>query len=251
MAYSMELKVKKNEHDTSEGFIRGLINGMRPDLKKLGYELPENIRGHIGFPSQGKKAKAAVEVLFPEATGGWYEIITRCDQDDARLIAQAVAKAILHILTGPAHDGKFRDAALRIGFSVENGLRNVTPGPILAERLAAIAEQLGPVPYTKVDFEKLGKKGNSAGRPAPQKGRQRKAICTGVHQGQPCDYNILMTRLRAKDPGPPICPRPSHGQMVVQWHAGDEEAVQPQAEATIVDAEFVEVKDHPRLEAAE
>lgn len=240
---SKEGKSRKNELVHNQQWMHEVGNWWRKEFAAAGYTLPENVRYNLGFLSQGKKAKATSEVLFPDAAGGYFEVIVRSDTDDALLVAGNIGHALKHVATGKEHKQAFRDAAVALGFDLRYGLTKSLPGPRLLPRLNAFLADLGPLPYSRVDYEKLRTSGKVADAAKKQEGRVRRAICKADHLGEPCGFFVNMTRSMARNPGPPLCPR-KHGPLTVEWKPGE-------APTNIVDAEYTEVAPVSQLEAGE
>jgi len=52
-----------NIHNSRETWLRAAANELRPYFDSCGYQLPENIRFAIAFPSTGRKGKRVGEAL--------------------------------------------------------------------------------------------------------------------------------------------------------------------------------------------
>jgi hypothetical protein len=222
---------RKNEPESREAALRLIVNGLRPHFKDNGHPLPDNIRGNIGFTSDGRKGKPTGEVLFPDATGGFFELIVRCDQDEPESIGRVVAHLLLHVVTGPAHNMDFRDAANRLGFNLDDGLRNAKPGEKLQVRINEIVGNI-PIPHTAVDFSKIRVKTKIADSQVAdgkvrQVARMRKAECVIIDGEDRCGFTVRIARSWIDDVGPPHCPK--HGAMKVHWEDGDKPEADPAA----------------------
>ena len=243
MAQPVEPKARKNNHASREGWMRHVAELSQPIFKEFGYTLPDNMRFNIGFPSTGRKGKMTGEWLSPDATGGMHEIIVRNAIDDPYEIIVVMFNQFGHAIAGPARNKAYRDLLLSIGMDVSTGLRSAKPKAALQKRLNAIVEQVGPIPHTAVDYDKIRVKGAST-LPAKQRGRQLKAECVFAESDTRCGYVVRVAAGPARDVGPPHCPL--HGAMFVHWPDGEE----PEDPFTI-DGTAEEVPDVLQLEAAE
>ncbi|MEJ0061659.1 MAG: transcription elongation protein SprT [Alphaproteobacteria bacterium] len=193
-----------NTHTTRESWLRSATNELRPYFSKLGYELPEKIRFAIAFTSTGKRGHMAGECWHPASSAdGHYEIIIRADIADPAEVLGILVHELVHTLLPPEvkHGKEFRAIALRIG--LEGKMRETTPTPILAERLNAIAINLGALPHAKLNFSE------NADAPKKQKTRWLKAEC-----GAACGYSVQITAKWARA-GLPICPIDTdHGALI-------------------------------------
>jgi len=191
-----------NAHTTRESWLNAAIDIFRTYFDKLGYTLPEKIRCAIAFTSTGKRAKVAGECWHPPASADQhFEIFIRADKAEPVEVLGELAHQLVHtLLPIEAKHGKdFRGIALRVG--LEGKMRHALPGPVLTERLNAIAASLGPLPHAKLDF--LG----SSDKPKKQTTRMLKAKCPK------CEYVVRVAAVHIKD-GLPICPKPDHGAFI-------------------------------------
>lgn len=133
-----------NYHDTREAWLRAATNDLRPYFKSCGYELPENIRFAIAFPSTGRKGKRVGECWHSSTSAdAAYEIFIRADLFEPEDVLAVLIKELVHTLL-PADEGhgkQFKTAATRIG--LEGSMRQAVPGPLLKERLKTLAAGLG------------------------------------------------------------------------------------------------------------
>src|SRR3984893_18538472 len=134
-----------NLFDSREGWLRAAANELRSHFKSCGYELAENIRYAIAFPSTGRKGKRVGECWHSSASAeSAYEIFIRADLWKPDEVLAVLIKELVHTLLPPdaGHGQQFKTAAMRIG--LEGPMRQAVPGPLLKERLQALGSALGP-----------------------------------------------------------------------------------------------------------
>ena len=210
-----------NCHDTREAWLRAGTNELRPYFRSCGYELPENIRFAIAFPSTGRKGKRVGECWHSSTSAdAAYEIFIRADLWKPDEVLAVLIKELVHTLLPPdaGHGQQFKTAAMRIG--LEGPMRQAVPGPLLKERLEALGNSLGPLPHAHLDIEQqpMTTRGSVAiDVPKKQTMRYRKAECTD----QDCGFMVRVTASHVKNIGPPHCP--VHGAMAVDMPVGDSE----------------------------
>lgn len=206
-----------NYHDTREAWLRAAANELRPYFKTCGYELPDSIRFAIAFPSTGRKGKRVGECWHSSASGDLaYEIFIRADLWKPEEVLAVLIKELVHTLLPPdaGHGSLFKTAAMRIG--LEGPMRQAVPGPLLKERLQALATALGPLPHAHLNIEQQPMTTHGSFTidvPKKQPTRYRKAECTDKN----CNFTVRVTASHVKTIGPPHCPR--HGAMVVDMPA--------------------------------
>jgi hypothetical protein len=202
---------KTNIHTTREAWLLAGWNDIRPHFQSLGYEPPDNIRLALSFTSGGKRGIEG-ECWHPQYSGdNTYEIIIKADHDDPVEILGILIHQMIHTLLSPEakHGREFRDIALRVG--MEGRMSHAMPGALLRDRLAAIAEQLGPLPHAKLDLASgaIGAKKSGV--------RMLKAECPAA-----CGYTIRILPKWAKI-GLPFCPvAPAHGTLVCDFPDEDD-----------------------------
>jgi hypothetical protein len=209
--------VKGNEFDTREAWLRAGANELRSHFRNCGYELAENIRYAIAFPSTGRKGKRVGECWHSSTSAdSSYEIFIRADLSDPEKVLAVLVKELVHTLLplDAGHGKQFKTAAMRIG--LEGPMRQAEPGPLLKAELKKIAGGLGPLPHARLNIEQqpMTTHGSIAlGAPRKQGTRYRKACC-----GQEsCEFTVRVTASHVKNIGPPHCPR--HGEMKVDMPA--------------------------------
>jgi hypothetical protein len=206
-----------NMHTTRESWLRSATAELRPLFEKLGYQIPEKIRFAIAFTSGGKRTQVAGECWHPASSEDQhYEIIIRADQADPIDVLGVLAHELVHSVLPPAvkHGKEFRLLATKVG--LEGKMRYAKPGPILKERLNAIAGNLGPLPHAKLNFV------SGSDVPKKQKARMLKAEC-----GKACGYTIRLTAKWARE-GLPVCPLDArHGRLACDVPEDDEDESAP------------------------
>jgi hypothetical protein len=213
---------KRNTHETVEGWFQALMAAARPLFEEIGYRLPESIQIDFGFTSHGKRKGPRGEFWDKEASSNRIpRMIIRCDSAEIGKILDSFAHQCVHAVVGAAagHEKPFRDCALRLG--MEGKMREAVPGKRLAERLHALAEEVGTFPGGALDFEKRGYDGEEKKQRVvvdveeKQKSRQLKAECLI----DDCGYIARVSAMNLRR-GAPICP--IHKQSM--WH----EALDPE-----------------------
>jgi hypothetical protein len=215
---------KSNTYDTREAWLRAATNELRSYFAACGHELPDHIRFAIAFPSTGRKGKRVGECWHSSMSDDAnYEIFIRADLADPVKVLAVLIKELVHtLLPADAGHGKlFKAAALKIG--LQGPMRQAVPGPLLHERLKALADSLGPLPHARLDISKQSMTARAVAVDAPKKQRARmlKAECPEcAKEDKP--YIVRLAATSARKPGPPICPR--HGQALhVEFPPEDEE----------------------------
>ena len=190
-----------NIHTLREAWLRAATDALRTDFAKHGYVLPDNIRSTIAFTSGGKRG-AEGECWHPESSRDrYYNIFIKADNDDPLIILGILTRELIHtLLPSTVKYGKeFRDIALRIG--LDGKMMQAAPAPALLERLKVIANNLGPIPYGKLDFATRASSRRKAGV------RMLKAECTATG----CGFNIRILPKWAKAAALPCPMNPKHG----------------------------------------
>lgn len=233
-----------NAHNSTEGWLRALIDELRPLFSVSGLDIPEKIRGAIAFTSQGKPGRGEDSGMpsqwpaecWPAAAtdDGFVEIIIRADFDEPLLIAGLLVHELVHACLPDAKHGKaFRDAALRLG--LEGQMRRALPGKALQQRLNDLLERVGPLPRARLNFDRVTVAGLAvADKPKKQTTRMLKAECLAPG----CGYTVRLAARWLKDCGAPHCPL--HGEM----HAPDVAANEDDAD-DIADAVLAEIQPAP------
>jgi hypothetical protein len=220
---------KTNEHDTRESWLRAATDELRSYYASCGVLVPNNIRFAIAFPSTGRRGRAIGECWHSSTSAdGNYEIIVRADVADPLEVLGVLTHELIHsaLPINAGHGKIYRAAALKLG--LEGAMRHAMPGILLRERLAKLAETLGPLPHAKLNIERGRDNKGPADRPKKQGTRMLKAEC----QHEACAFVVRVAATPVKEIGPPHCPK--HGEMHVEWPE-DEEA--EEAEAIFADAE--------------
>jgi len=218
-----------NVFDSREAWLRAGANELRSHFQSCGYELAENIRYAIAFPSTGRKGKRVGECWHSSTSAdASYEIFIRADLSEPEEVLAVLTKELVHTLLPPdaGHGKLFKTAATRIG--LEGPMREAAPGPLLKDRLKVIANGLGPLPHARLNIEQLPMttRGTVAvDAPKKQGTRYRKAECTD----KDCGFTVRVAASHVTNIGPPHCPR--HGEMKVDLPADDGEEGDRSSEA--------------------
>jgi hypothetical protein len=210
-----------NTHTTAEGWLMAATNELRPYFAKLGYTLPEKARFAIAFPSTGKRGRSFGECWHPAASeDGYYKIIIRADKADPVDVLGVLVHELVHSVLPPnaKHGQKFREVALRVG--LEGEMRHAYPTPLLKERLAVIANNIGALPHAKLNFS------GASDVPKKQRSRHHRAECSS------CAYAVQITAKWAKV-GLPICPaKAEHGLLQYDFPEEDGDESEPNSAVT-------------------
>lgn len=199
-----------NVHNSSESWLRALIDDLRPVFGACGLIIPEKIRGAIAFTSHGKPGRMKAGSgqwpgeCWPAAASddGFCELIVRADYAEPLAIAKIVAHELIHACLPNAKHGKaFRDAALRLGF--EGQMRSALPGAALSQRLNELVTAIGPLPRARLNFDVVTIGGLPvADRAKKQTTRMLKAEC----RAPGCGYTVRVAARWIRECGPPHCP---------------------------------------------
>jgi hypothetical protein len=209
---------RTNQHPNRESWLNDVAARLRPAFAQLGTPLPDRLRIAIGFPSTGRRAKAAGECWDSTASAdGTFEILVRPDlaEADGALalpVAAALARELVHAAVG-IQAGKgpaFRKIALGIGLT--GPMRATSPGPAFLALITPILEAVGPLPHARLwtdrkqpDTGQPGDETPLTTSPRPQANRHVKCVCPT------CGYVVRTARKWLDQIGPPLCPR--HGAM--------------------------------------
>src|SRR5271154_1537699 len=181
-------EVRKNTHDTREGWLRAAAQELTPYFTSCGLTIPENIRFAIAFPSTGRRGARIGECWHSSTSeDGNYEIIVRADIADPVEVLGVLVHELTHaVLPADAGHGKlYKDAAIKIG--LEGKMRHALPSQLLRPRLVELAESLGSLPHAKLNIDR-GRDNRPADRPKKQRTRLLKAECDG--DGGGCGYTV-------------------------------------------------------------
>lgn len=197
-----------NKHDTREGWLRAATDALRPYFVENGYPLPYKIRHSIGFPSTGKHGKRRGELWHSVTSADdTYELFIRADLDNPAEVLGVLVHELVHsVLPLDAGHGKlYKEAAAKIGLT--GPMRHAMPNPLLADKLQAVADDLGPLPHAMLYLERGRDNSGLVAGPKKQKARLLKAECTS----DGCGFNVRIVAKWVSEVGPPHCPK--HGEM--------------------------------------
>lgn len=225
-----------NRHDFRESWLRSAVDELRPYFASIELPLPRDIRVAIGFPSTGRKGKRLGECWHSESSDdGFYEIFIRADLSKPVEILAVLIKELVHaaLPSGVQHGKLFKGAAIKVG--LQGKMREAHPGLLLQQRLAEIAETLGPLPHASLHIQETPL---IAVAPPPvvaldlpkkQRSRLHKAEC----QAEGCNYVVRVAAKQVREIGAPHCPK--HGAMTVTLppEDRDDEPAAPDAETRL------------------
>jgi hypothetical protein len=174
--------------------------------------LPDRLRIAIGFPSTGRRAKAAGECWDSTASAdGTFEILIRPDlaEADGALglpVAAALAHELVHAAVGikAGRGPAFRKITLGIGLT--GPMRATSPGPAFLALAAPILEAAGPLPHARLqadrnaDADQEGEDAPITTSPRKQASRHVKCACPA------CGYVVRTARKWIDQAGEPHCP---------------------------------------------
>ena len=179
----------KNTYDNREIYLKVGADALRPDFAAISGSLPDKMRFGIGFTTRGKRGKAMGEAHVREnSADGTVEIIISPQIAAPPLV---VKELLIQLVQVAAHNNpkrKMRDIALAIGFTGPKRQMEMTPR--LAERVNALAEQLGPYPHAVLTVSGLTIEPETKvlGAPPKQKARMLKLVCDGRSADKPCQF---------------------------------------------------------------
>jgi hypothetical protein len=157
---------------------------------------------------------------------GSYEIIIRSDLAEPVEVLSVLVNKLVHTVLpdDPSHGKKFRAAALKVGLSGK--IHKAEPSPLLQQRLAEIAERLGPLPHAALNIEDNPMTTRPIDRVKKRGGRMLKAECPQCAKDDK-PYIIRIATAPAREIGVPKCPK--HGVMLsVDWPE-DEHGEEPES----------------------
>jgi hypothetical protein len=220
---------KPNTYDTRESWPREATVELRPYFASCGVTIPENIRFAIAFPSTGRRGHRIGECWHSSTSeDGNFEIIIRADIADPVEVLGVLVHELLHaaLPADAGHGKQYRDPALKIG--LEGKMRHAGPGLLLRDRLAKLAEILGPLPHARLMIDRGRENKGPADRPKKLGTRMLKAAC----REESCEFVVRVAATPAREIGPPHCPK--HGEMLVEWpedeEPGEAETIEPAEE---------------------
>lgn len=205
-----------NQHDTREGWLRAATDALRPYFIENGYQIPDRMRFSIGFPSTGRQGRRRGELWHGLTSNDeTFELFIRADLDDPAEVLGVLVHELAHsVLPIDAGHGKlYKEAAAKLGLT--GPLRHAMPNALLAAKLQAIAEDLGPLPHARLNIERGRDNRGAIDRPKKQKTRLLKSTCS--HDG--CGFNVRIVAKWVADIGPPHCPL--HGEMTMEAAPAD------------------------------
>ncbi len=236
----MPIRPTPNQHPNRESWLNDVAARLRPAFVQLGAPLPDRLRIAIGFPSTGRRAKAAGECWDSTASAdGTFEILIRPDlaEADGALglpVAAALAHELVHAAVGikAGRGPAFRKIALGIGLT--GPMRATSPGPAFLALAAPILEAAGPLPHARLqadrnaDADPQGEDAPITTSPRKQASRHVKCACPA------CGYVVRTARKWIDQAGAPHCPQ--HGPMQAEIAHGDAGGTASREEKSLEDA---------------
>ncbi len=178
-----------------EEWLNQMLKKLYPHFKDAGYNIPENIRASVGFPSKGIKSKAIGECWPMECSvDNYYEIFIHPNQDDSVKVSGILVHEIVHTIVEPgskAHGPEFKEIALKVGLCGKMKATEETPE--LVGKLENLIKEIGPYPHGKLSFETTTTEKKTDG--------PMKVIC----EDDECGYNVRIGK-KWVEKGFPTCP---------------------------------------------
>lgn len=204
---------KPNKHDTRESWLRAATSVLREHFATCGYPLPDRMRFSIGFTSSGRKTKRVGELWHAVTSADeTYELFIRADLDNPIDVLGVLVHELVHAVLplDAGHGRLYKEAALKLGLVGQ--MRTARPGPLLQPTIAAVLDQLGPLPHARLAIERGRDNRGPIDRPKKQGTRLLKAECSD----ETCGYSVRITAKWVDELGPPHCPK--HGAMELESH---------------------------------
>lgn len=137
---------------TREEWLNAFAKRAIPQFTEKGYEVPDNIRMSVGFPSTGKKGKRIGECWSSVCSKDkFFEIFIHPSLDDSIRVAGVLTHEIVHAVVGleAKHGAPFRNCATAMG--LEGKMTATTEGPEFHKWAGPILDLLGPIPHGAMD----------------------------------------------------------------------------------------------------
>lgn len=214
--------------ETREAWLLAAAELIRPLLvDRANLTLP-SYRVTCGWPSKGGRG-AAKRVLgecwAAEASADSHaEIFISPMEDDRRTVLAILAHELIHacLPAGTGHKRPFCLAAGKLGFVAP--FTKLMPTEDLYAWADEIIAALPEYPHARLNG------GKAEGAPKKQTTRMIKASCTEDHGGEPCGYQVRLTRKWIEEVGAPICPRHNLPMVCEGLDMGDEDEDQDDGE---------------------
>lgn len=137
---------------TREQWLNAFVKANRKHFKRVGSDLPSNIRVSIGFTSSGSRGKAIGECWSnSQSEDDTFEIFIVPGIDDASRIADILTHELVHAAAGhkAGHGPKFRKIA--VGLGLEGKMTATTAGEEWHRWADPILERLGDLPHARLN----------------------------------------------------------------------------------------------------
>ena len=177
-----------------EAWLQAMILELRPYFDYIGLPLPPKVHVSCGWPSKGGTGtrKRVIGQCWNAkcSSDGVPQIFISPTIVETVEVGATLVHELLHAAVGTeaAHGPKFAKPAVKLG--LEGKPTDTVAGDLLAQRLNAMAVELGPYPHALLTVEPITKK---------QGTRLVKILC-GV-----CGYTARTTRKWIDDVGFPTC----------------------------------------------
>ncbi|HEY7822709.1 MAG TPA: transcription elongation protein SprT [Acidimicrobiia bacterium] len=147
----MSLKARRTPFKTREEWLMAFTKASRPVFKKLGYEIPDNVRMSVGFTSTGARGKRIGECWSDLCSeDGAFEIFIDPKIGDASRVADILTHELIHATVGLAagHKKPFVDCMKAVGLI---GKPTATTAGVDWHKWAdPIIEKLGALPHAAI-----------------------------------------------------------------------------------------------------
>jgi hypothetical protein len=137
---------------TREEWLVAFTKRAKPHFEEAGYQVPENIRMSVGFPSTGRKGKRIGECWSSSASKDEvHEIFIHPTLDDSSRVAGVLTHEIVHAVVGldKKHGPVFKACATAMG--LEGKMTATTEGPEFHKWAGPILDILGPIPHGQLN----------------------------------------------------------------------------------------------------
>lgn len=189
---------------TREQWLNRFMVASRPQFKKIGHPIPDNVRLSVGFPSRGVRSKAIGECWSAVSSkDNTFEIFVSPILADTPRVADVITHELVHAAVGldKKHGAVFKKAALALG--LEGKMTATTAGPEWEKWAKPILKKIGKIPHAELKF-------NSDRAPSDSQNRHIKCECK-------CGIVFRMSRKTIDSLKKIRCPKPDcNGKVVTE-----------------------------------
>lgn len=180
--------MKAHTFSTREQWLQYVTKRMKPEFRKAGSAIPENVRASMSLPRKSKTLGSCFNSTV--SADKHFEIFIRVDQDKPLDVAAILCHELVHAAVGleAKHGAPFRELATALG--LEGKMKATVPGETFKAWIAPILEKAGPFPGAALDMSKQ----------KVRKTYMLKCECLS------CGYVCRTTAKWLDEVGAPICP---------------------------------------------